>query len=244
MSEREEVLLEPGFVLHHRPFSNSSQLIDCLTRNFGRVGLIAHGSRRAGRGQRALLQPFSALRLSWVRRRDLGRLTGVEADTTITPMNGDRLLAGFYVNELVLRLVARGDPNDDVFSCYSACLSELAGRASTSLTLRLFELSFLRALGYGLDLDRDADTGEPLQAERRYVLELDNGLKAADDSVPDAAVYRGRELIALGRRELSDVECLRSAKRLLGTVLNQHLGERPLKSRSVFRDIVDRGLER
>ena len=111
MAEREQVLLERGFVLHQRPYRDSSQLLECMTAAHGRMGLVARGSRRAATGQRALLQPFVPLKLSWIRRGDLGRLTHVEADGPSYSLEGHRLLAGFYANELLLRLTARGDPN-------------------------------------------------------------------------------------------------------------------------------------
>lgn len=245
MSEREEVLLEHGFVLHHRPFRNTSQLVDFITPEHGRVGLVAQGSRRHKSAHRAVLQPFAPLRLSWVRRGDLGRLTHVEASADALGLGGDRLLGGFYVNELVLRLSARGDANSEVYSCYSECLAALAvGGGSVARTLRLFELAFLRALGYGLELERDIQTGEPLRPDGRYVFEHEGGPRAAASVGEEAGAYWGRELLSLHGSDLQDRDSLRAARRLLGRALDVYLGERPLKSRVVLREIVERGLER
>ena len=244
MSDREEVLLERAFVLHHRPFRNTSQLVDCLTHSHGRAGLVARGSRRARSGHRALLQPFLPLRLSWIRRGELGSLVHVEAESASFELRGDSLLAGFYVNELVLRLLARSDVNHEVFSCYSECLQTLASGTGIARTLRLFELAFLRALGYGIELDRDVLSGEPLQAEAAYSFELEHGPTRASAAASGSDGFRGRDLIALRERELDDPESLRAAKRLLARALTAYLGDRPLKSRSVFKDIVDRGLDR
>jgi DNA repair protein RecO (recombination protein O) len=240
MSEREEVLLEPAFVLHHRPYRNTSQLLECLTHGYGRLGLIAQGSYRRERRQRAFLQAFVPLRLSWVRRGELGRLTQVEAAGPAFALGGERLLAAFYVNELGLRLLARGDANADAFACYRRCLAALASQESLPRTLRLFELSFLESLGYGLQLDHDAGTGEPLQPDRRYFYALESGPMAAE-ATADAA-YWGHELISLRGGALEDPASLRAAKRLLGTVLHNYLGERPLKSRAVLKDIAAREL--
>jgi DNA repair protein RecO (recombination protein O) len=237
MAEREQVLLERGYVLHQRPFRDSSQLLECMTATHGRMGLVARGSRRAATRQRAMLQPFAPLRLSWVRRGDLGRLTNVEADGSSHDLNGQRLLAGYYANELLLRLLARGDPNGEVFSCYSRCLAQLGESASVARTLRVFELELLRALGYGLELD-----GEPLREELRYVYEFELGLRRAQPQDSDTDLYSGRDLIALRDLMLDDDASLRTAQRLLGRVLREHLGERPLKSRLVLQDIVSRGL--
>jgi DNA repair protein RecO (recombination protein O) len=242
MTEREQVLLEHALVLHQRPYRDSSQLLECMTAGHGRMGLVARGSRRAGKGQRALLQPFAPLKLSWVRRGDLGRLTHVEADGPSHALEGQRLLAGFYVNELLLRLTARGDPNPDAFSCYSRCLAQLGGAQSVARTLREFELELLRALGYGLELDGDSATGEPLRADSSYVYELELGLRRAERTDSDEDQYPGRDLLALRDLKLDDDASLRTAQRLLGRALKAHLGERPLKSRLVLQDIVSRGL--
>ena len=243
MAEREQVLLEPGFVLHQRPYRNTSQLLECVTANHGRVGLVARGSRRPRSGQRALLQPFVPLRLSWLRRGELGRLTQVEAAGASYDLAAHRLLGGYYANELLLRLTARSDPNAEIFSCYSRCLAELADTQVVARPLRVFELGLLHALGYGVELAGDATSGEPLKPETRYVFEIEHGLRCADaDARTDADTYSGRDLIALRECRLDDDGSLRTAQRLLGRVLRAHLGERPLQSRLVLQDIVSRGL--
>jgi DNA repair protein RecO (recombination protein O) len=242
MAEREQVLLEHAFVLHQRPYRDSSQLLECITATHGRVGLVARGSRRAGSRQRALLQPFVPLRVSWVRRGELGRLINVESNGQAPALAGHGLLAGFYMNELLLRLTARGDPNAEVFSCYSRRLALLTETERLARELRFFELELLHALGYGLELDGDAETGEPLKAECFYVYELERGLRRTDDVDADADVYSGRDLESLRNRMLADDGSLRTAQRLLGRALKAHLGERPIMSRLVLQDIVSRGL--
>jgi DNA repair protein RecO (recombination protein O) len=242
MAEREQVLLDRCFVLHQRPYRETSQLLECLTETHGRMGLVARGSRRAGSRQRALLQPFAPLKLSWVRRGELGRLTHVEADGPAHALEGQPLLAGYYASEVLLKLTARGDPNAAVFSCYSRCLAQLEQTQKVARTLRIFELELLSALGYGLELESDATTGEPLRADSSYVFELEHGFRRADVADSDADVYSGRDLIALEQRSLDDEASLRTAQRLLGRALKAHLGDRPLKSRLVLQDIVSRGL--
>jgi DNA repair protein RecO (recombination protein O) len=242
MSERRVVLLERGFVLHQRPYRNTSQLLECVTATHGRVGLIARGSRRTATGQRALLQPFVPLRLSWLQRGELGRLTHVEAASPSYELETQRLLAGYYGNELLLRLTARDDPNEAVFSCYSRCLAELAAGAHVARTLRIFELQLLQALGFGLELDADVATGDPLRPELRYSFEVEVGARPSSVVDPDADVYSGMHLISLRERILEDEGSLRAAQRLLGRVLRAYLGERPLQSRLVLQDIVSRGL--
>jgi DNA repair protein RecO (recombination protein O) len=244
MAEREQVLLEPGFVLHQRPYRNTSQLLECVTANHGRVGLVARGSRRAASGQRALLQPFVPLRLSWLRRGELGRLTQVEAAGASYDLASQRLLGAYYANELLLRLTVRSDPNAEIFSCYSRCLAELAETRVVARPLRVFELGLLQALGYGVELESDAESGRPIEPDVRYVFELEQGLRRAAElgERADEDTYAGRDLIALRELKLEDDGSLRAAQRLLGRVLRSHLGERPLQSRLVLQDIVSRGL--
>lgn len=242
MSEREQIQLERAYVLHQRAYRNTSQLLDCLSEHHGLITLVAQGSRRAYKGQRAILQPFLPLRVSWVRRGELGRLTHVELQNAAAPLAGRSLLAGFYLNELLLRLTARGDPNAEIFSCYSRCLSDLMSQTSVARALRLFELRLLQALGYAVELGHDVETGEPIQPDLSYRFEAERG--ACAYTGPDSDdIYLGQDLIALREEALEDEQSLRSAKRLLTRLLNVYLGERPLKTRSVMREVVGRGLE-
>ena len=239
MSEREEVLLEPGYVLHQRPYRNTSLIIDCLTARYGRQSLVAQGARRSGSRQAAVLQPFHRVRLSWVRRGELGRLTHVEADAGILKITGDTLLAAFYLNELLLRLVPRGDQNDQILSCYSSCLDRLAETQSAARALRLFELELLEALGYRVDLEQDFRTGEPIEPDGNYSFEHECGLTACT-AHPTMETFSGNHLVSLREHRLDDSGSLGAAKRLLGGILRFHLGERPLRTRQVMREIIDR----
>ena len=243
MAEREQVLLERGFVLHQRPYRDSSQLLECVTGAHGRMGLVARGSRRAATRQRALLQPFVPLKLSWIRRGDLGRLTHVEADGPSYALEGQRLLAGFYANELLLRLTARGDPNSDVFSCYSRCLAQLGEAPSVARTLRVFELELLARARLRARARRRV--GDRRAAARRRELRL-----RARARVSPCASSRTRARIStraaicwrcgISSSTTTLVCALRSG--YSGECCKAHLGDRPLQSRLVLQDIVSRGL--
>jgi DNA repair protein RecO (recombination protein O) len=240
MSEREEVHLESGFVLHLRPYRNTSLIIDCLTAQYGRQALVAQGARRPDARRRALLQPFHRVRLSWIRRGEMGRLTQVESEEPQFEFGGENLFAAYYLNELLIRLVPRGDHNASILSCYSSCLSRLAGSGSVARALRLFELELIEALGFGIDLDHDFRTGEPIDPKRRYVFEHESGVTAITAQATMNA-YDGKHLISLRLRELEDDASLRTAKHLLGGILLSHLGDRPLKTRAVMQDLLNRG---
>jgi DNA repair protein RecO (recombination protein O) len=229
---------EPAYLLHQRPYRNSSQLLECMTLRHGRVGLVAQGSRRAGTGSRALLQPFVPLRLSWVRRGELGRLVDVEAAAPALALTGTRLMSGYYVNELMLRLLPRDDSNADAFSCYSDCLNALSAAPSVARALRLLEYRLLQALGFGLQLSNDVISNSPIEADKHYTFDFDSGPRAQ----AGRAGYLGADLISLREERLDQEDALRAARRLLGDALALHLGERQLKSREVLQDIAARGL--
>jgi DNA repair protein RecO (recombination protein O) len=235
MTDRETVHLEQGFILHRRPYKNTSQLIDCLTKNYGVITLVAQGSRRVGSDRRVVLQSFSSLQLSC--------LTHAEVVPPSLSLSGEAILAGFYLNELLLRLMGRGDPNALVFSCYSRCLSDLSDLSNTSRTLRVFELRFLDALGYGLGLLEDVETGEAICSEGTYGFESEHGFTMKSKSDSGLDVFSGRELISLREERLDDLASLKAAKRLLGYVLRIYLGNRPLSTRTVLQDVYARGLE-
>ena len=243
MTERESVQLERGFVLHHRDYLNTSQILECLTEHHGVIGLVAKGSRRRSSGRRAALQPFAPLHLSWVRRTELGSLTHVELIGPSAGLSGRALFAGFYTNELLLRLMARGDPNEAVFSCYSRCLAELATAPAAARALRFFELRLLQALGYGLGLETDMDTGEPIRADGRYRFQPEHGFSLCSGPADAADTYGGQELMSLREERLNDRDSLSAAKRLLRRALNVYLGERPLRTRSILEDVFARELK-
>jgi DNA repair protein RecO (recombination protein O) len=244
MTGVEKVHLQRAYVLHQRAYKNSSQLLDCLTEDHGIVSLVAQGSRRAGRGQRrALLQPFHPLQLSWSRRGELGRLTDVELAEPLAPLVGNALFAGYYANELMLRLVARGDANRAAYSCYIRCLAALAASPTVSCALRMFERDLLQALGYGIDLEVDIDSGEPIRPELRYRFEMESGARLHSGTTHAGSIFLGQELIALRDGELGDIKSLRAARRLLQPVLAHYLGDRPLKSSLVMRALSGRGLD-
>ena len=243
MTSRETVCLETGFILHRRPYKNTSELIDCLTKNYGVITLIAQGSRRPRSDRRVVLQPFSLLKLSWIRRGELGRLTHAEVALSSLALSGEAVLAGFYLNELLLRLMGRDNPNDLIFSCYTQCLSDLSNSSNTSRSLRLFELRFLEALGYGLGLLEDVETGEEIHSDCTYGFKPEYGFTIRTSFDKGSNFFSGRHLISLREEQLDDLDSLRSAKRLLQYVLKSYLGNRPLSTRTVLKDVYARGLE-
>lgn len=233
------VLLQPGFVLHHRPYSNTSLLVEAFTLHHGRLGFIARGARRARSPMRGLLQPFRLLTLSWSGRGELHPLTGVEPQGPCLFLGGKTLLCGFYLNELLLRLLQREDPHPEVFQLYGAALGGLAGGAATEPLLRQYEVQLLAAVGYGLVLDRDVISGEAIDPKGEYVYLPDQGPTRSDwvGAPQTAPRVGGRCLSALASLDLQQAGCALQIKQLMRLVLQSHLGPRPLESRKLFREL-------
>lgn len=214
---------QPAFVLHARAWRETSMLLDVLSRDHGRVGLVARGVRSARSSTpRALLQPFAPLQLSWSGRGELATMNAVEAAGAALPLAGEALLCALYLNELVVRLAPRGDPHPDTFVVYLDALARLAHGDSPAWTLRRFERDLLGQLGYGLLLDAQADTGEPLEAATDYAYFLEQG-PVRWRGMGDGLKLRGAALLALARDEEPDSADLPSLRRLLRALISQRL---------------------
>lgn len=225
--------LEPAYVLHRRPYRETSLLIEALSRDHGRVGLVARGALGERSRLRAALQPFRPLLLSWSGRHDLMTLTGAEA-TGSPPLEGHRLLAGLYLNELLIRLLPRLDPHPTVYDAYANALADLTRDDDEETVLRVFEKRLLEALGYGMVLGGRDCTGRPLDPERTYRYQVETG-PVPDDHTADGVTVRGATLLAVAEERIPDRLLAREAKQLMRYVLRHYLGDRPLQSRSLFQ---------
>jgi DNA repair protein RecO (recombination protein O) len=234
MSKR--VQQEPGYILHHRPFRDTSQILDVLTRDHGRIAVVARGSRAARSRLAGILRPFMPLRISWVAKSDLGTLTGAEAAGPPTALRGDVLLSAYYVNELVLNFLHRDDAQPEVFELYAYAIAGLRESDEVAGTLRSFEMDFLGLLGYALNLEHEAGTHEGIDAQRNYDYRMDQGpVPVSRDE--GSLVFRGAILQAIAARQFDDGAVLRAANRLLRSVITHHLGGKELHSRKVLREI-------
>ena len=234
MSKR--VQQQSGYILHHRPFRDSSQILDLLTVDHGRIAVVARGSRGAKSRLAGVLRPFLPLRVSWVARTDLGTLTGAEAAGPPSDLRGDALLSAYYVNELMLNFLHRDDPQPEVFMLYADVIVSLGSDADVAATLRDFELEVLSLLGYAVNLDHEAGTHEDIDPDRHYAYRVEDGpVPVSRDE--GALVYRGSVLRAIAARQFQDEEVLRAANRLLREVISYHLGGKELQSRKVLREV-------
>jgi DNA repair protein RecO (recombination protein O) len=221
---------QPAYILHARAWRETSMLLEVFSRDHGRVGLLARGVRNArARITRATLEPFQLLSVDWAGTGELPNLRAAEAVGAPRRFVEDALLSGLYVNELLVRLTARADPHPVLFERYAALLQELAVTDSLAWTLRRFERDLLVELGYGLQLDCEAESGEPLRADADYVYVPELGPVPAQSRQAGTNV-KGSALLGLHRDMKPAHEDLSALRRLLRAVIASHVGEQGLRA--------------
>lgn len=229
------VLQEPGFILHTRAFRETSLLLEVLSRDHGRVGLVARGAR-AGRSRwRNLLQPFRPLVVDWNQRGELGTLIGAEEVATLPPLMGKPLMCGLYANELLMRFLHRSDPHPEVFEHYQNLISSLASEGKTQPLLRLFERDLLQSVGLGLQLEHEYGGQNEVVDNQWYEYRPESGpIRQQPDSKTDLPLVRGRTLNALRTGQITEDQ-QRELKLLMRRLIRYHLGDKPLASHELFR---------
>ncbi|KGI77459.1 DNA repair protein RecO [Oleiagrimonas soli] len=225
---------QPAYVLHARAYRETSLLLECLTRDHGRLGVVARGVRGPrSRLRRADLEPFQSLALDYSQRGELATLRGVEPIGALNRLRGDGLLSGLYVNELVVRLCARQDAQPGLFDAYAEILSRLDAGAAPAWPLRRFERDLLQALGYAMQLRYDAQDGEALDPQAFYRYQPDGGPERCGPQTPQAV--RGEDLLALADDRCPDDDGLRRLRVLMRDVLRFHLGGTELRAWRMLR---------
>ena len=228
------VLLQPAFILHRRPYRNSSLLLEAFSQECGRLSLVARGATPPRSRLKGLLQPFAPLLLSWIGAGELATLTAAEDTGLPAPLPPSRVLAGLYINELLVRLLPRLDPLPELFAAYQNLLAELATDSGEEPPLRRFEKRLLEQLGYGLTLDREADSGAAIVAEAQYRYVVDRGPLATSET-GTGVLISGRGLLALRDDRFADPAVLNEVKRLTRAALAEQLRGRTLKTRELYR---------
>ncbi len=229
--------LHACFVLHARPYSNTSLLVEFFSERAGRMPAIARGARARHSKIRGILQPFVRLLAGFGGRGEVSTLMSVEARDDGVRLSGQALYCGFYLNELLMRLLQRGDPHEDLFSDYQTALTELSACVDIEPCLRRFEMRLLAGLGYGLCLDTEAVSGEAVRPDRYYRYEIEKGAVIQKAGARSAEDIQGKTLLALARGHgLAGAE-QKEARRLMRRILSHYLGHRPLKSRELFRPV-------
>ncbi|RJG37974.1 DNA repair protein RecO [Motilimonas pumila] len=227
--------MQSAFVLHIRPYSESSQLVEIFSHLEGRVSLLVKGSRSRRSSLKGTLQPFTLLNIEWGGKGQLKYLKQLEAQTHAMPLPGDKLYLGLYLNELLYRLLEHLTPYPQLFEVYQECLLALAKAQQYEAILRRFELKLLQAIGYEIDFQFSADDYSAISPQQAYCLMPDMGFVAATTTSPEQQVFMGEAILAWHRLDFSEPVHLRAAKRFCRQLIAERLGPVPLKSRELFR---------
>jgi len=239
--------LEPGFVLHSYPYKETSLIVEVFSRRFGRVGLLARGARRPRSAMRGVLLAFHPLRLTWTATAELGTLMAVEWGGGQKMLSGIALMCGFYVNELLLRLLPRDDPHEALFDAYGETLARLSAAAALArpsagaaqaAVLRGFERRMLAELGYAPVLDRDAANGAAIEPAKHYAYEPERGPVETRRSDGDS-VISGRTLLDMAADNYESTRTREQARRLMRTLIADRLGGQDLHTRAVLSELQD-----
>ncbi len=229
---------QQAFVLHTYAYRETSLIVEAFTPEYGRVAMVARGARRPRSEMRGLLQGFRPLVLSWSGPHELKTLMKAEWRGGLPLVGGSALLCGFYLNELLLKLLPREDPHPQLFADYEDALAELAAGRDQAIVLRRFEVRLLAAMGYALPLVREADTDAPVDPAVRYHYAFDHGprrtLAKPGVKLP---LVRGATLLALADQHYPDAATAAEAKRLMREVLDHYLEQRGVESRRVVQDL-------
>lgn len=226
--------LQPAYLLHRRAYRESSLLLEVFTQDDGRVGLVAKGARGRKSSNKSLLQPFHPLLISSRGRGELTTLTSVELQSRGCHLSGNRLVCGFYANELLMRLMVRNDPHPQLFSSYRDLILDLESLEDFDVSLRYFEKNLLDELGYGLNLDHDVQTGEGIKAKSLYRYVVEEGPVEILEKGAKSITVSGETLINLKNQNLTTESNCSEAKYLLRMVLSHYLGSVPLRSRELL----------
>jgi DNA repair protein RecO (recombination protein O) len=225
------VWLAPAYVLHQYPYRDTSRIVEVFTSEHGRLTLFARGANGPKSSLKGVLRPFQRLLVSWSGRTEACQLMNAEIDGNSTTLSKERLMSGFYLNELLLKLTERCDPHPEIFLSYACCVAALCAGESEEPALRRFEKRLLERLGYGLELSQ-TDEGLPVEPDRYYRFAPQRGPQPCVAEAP-GAIY-GRSLADLEAEAFVDARSLRDAKRVLRAALDACLDGRALKSREVM----------
>ncbi len=236
-ASKQRIQDEQAFVLHSYPFRETSLILEVFSRQYGRVALVARGARRPRSALRGLLMGFQPLQLSWFGKHELRTLHNAEWQGGQPQLQGTALLCGFYLNELLLNLMARDDPHESLFEYYQQTLQRLAQEDDHAFTLRCFEKRMLQELGYALQLEKEAGSGKPIASNREYRYILEHGaIEETADSGQGMPVL-GKTLLDMAADDYRDVNSARQSKQLMRMLLDHHLAGKKLHTRELMRDL-------
>lgn len=235
---------EPAFVLHSYPFRETSLILEVFSREFGRLAIVARGARRPASRVRGVLMNFQPLLLSWFGKGEMRTLHSAEWQGGQPYLQGTALMCGFYLNELLLNLLARDDPHQQLFDYYRDALQRLALQTDYAATLRSFERRLLQELGYALALQCEAGSDKPIDAEVCYRYAVERGaVPEPENAVPEnisigvGLPVSGKTLLDIAADDYADLTTAQQSKQLMRVLLNHHLGGKILHTRELIKDL-------
>jgi DNA repair protein RecO (recombination protein O) len=231
----------PAFVLHSFAWRETSLIVELFTRDEGRITTVAKGAKRRGSSLRPVLQQFCPLSISFSGRGDVKTLTQAEWQGGFIPLSGDTLMCGFYLNELILRLVASADPHPNVYDAYLIAIDHLQHSTTlenTEAILRRFEWALLQDIGFAPSAQHDMDL-KPIEPDCWYECLIEKGFYGLPPHMTQAhthqPVVQGKTLNVLSSQDLlMDLDALKQSKRLMRYLFRHHLGGRTLKTRDMM----------
>lgn len=236
---RDRINGQPGFVLHSYPYKETSLIVDLFTRDFGRIGVVAKGAKRPHSKLRGVLQTFQPLSSSWSGRNELRTLIDAEWMGGMLPLERNALLCGFYLNELLVKLLARDDPHPALFDQYVDTLNQLAHNEPAQVVLRKFERALLKETGVAADLSRCAPSGEAVVVGVAYVVDPERGPLRATAAAPAGwPVVDGRTLLDIEANRYEEAQTQAQSKLLMRFLLAHQLGGAPLNTRQILIDLM------
>ena len=226
--------LESIFILHTRPFRNTSLIVEILSKQHGRIAAVARSARGPKSRYKGMLQLFSPLTASWGGSQDLKYLSTVERNGPVYPLEDRNLVCGFYLNELLMRLLQRDDPCPMIFELYQESLKALIQDADQATILRRFEKNLLQSLGYGIPFEYDSKTHDPIDATKNYAYDPDHGFFESQYDETHTLQFPGNTLLNIAKENFTDPNTQQAAKRIFRIALSQHLGNKPIMSRELL----------
>ena len=231
------ILEQPGFVLHSYPYKETSLIVDVFSRDHGRIALVAKGAKRPHSALRGALQTFQPLSMGWSGKSEIRTLIGAEWVGGLLPLEKSALLCGFYLNELLLKLLARDDPHPALFDHYVSTLNQLAHNETAPIVLRRFESVLLKETGVAGDLTICTVTRQPVRPDAMYVVDPERGARQAQASDVWPKVS-GKTLLDMAREDYADANTQMQSKFLMRFLLAHHLGGAPLNTRQILIDLM------
>ena len=229
----------PCYILHQRPYRETSAILEVLSMEHGRFSLVAKGIKRKKSKYAGIVRLYQRLQLGWQGKGELKNLIFAEPDGLNISLTGNSLIAAFYLNELVIKLLHRHESHTELFSAYDKAIYNLFdGNIDIQVILRIFEKKFLEGIGYGLIFDHDVNENIPIDNEKTYYYQADNGPQLKKPGNSDYIKVSGKTLTELDNEIINASQNLLEAKHLMRYIISKHLNGSPMLSRNIYQSYL------